>query len=275
MTDLPDRGKPSEITPSRRLSNRDFELVIRRAAELQARDVEDSESDGIDEAEALRIGRELGLSTQYLHRALVEVTGDATSEEGLLVKLYGPLHLSAGRTVRGTSDEVSRTLQSYLEQREFLVVLRRMGDRTIYTRATGLVAGLGRGWSQVVNRSPLLEVAELEVVVHRLEDGFVYVNVSTQLRKERTGTAAGSIIGGSFGTLAAAGPLAALVAPPAALLALPILAGSVWIGRAHYKGVREKVQVQLESLLDRLEHGELMPQDRPRPVLDLPKLPRL
>lgn len=255
---MPERGGEQSGVPGRRLSNRDFELVIRRAAELQAREAEDFSGEGIDEAEALRIGRELGLSTLHLHRALVEVSADAQTESGLMVRLFGPGKVTVGRTVRGTAPEVAQILERHLVDREYLAVLRRLPDRVLYTRASGVGATVGRAMSQAFNRSPLLPVSNLDVAVHPLEEGFAYVTVTSVLRKERIGAGAAAFFGGGTGTAVAGASLAIAIAPPAALLALPLLGASVLAGHSYYSKLVEKVQVQLEFLLDRLEHGELV-----------------
>jgi hypothetical protein len=172
---VPSESAPAEPTsepgisiPGRRLSNRDFELVIRRAAELQAKEGEGLNDEGMEQTEALRIGREIGLSTQHLHRALLEVTGTADRESGFLVKLYGPAGIHAGRTLPGTPAEVAKVLERYLVDREYLAVQRRFPDRTRYVRATGMVAAMGRGWSQVITRAPLRGVASLVVSVRHI-----------------------------------------------------------------------------------------------------------
>ena len=257
MTDLPERPVPGALPEQRRLSNRDFELVIRRAAELQAREAEDLTTDGIEEGEVLRIGRELGLSSQHLHRALVEVTGNETAEAGALTKVFGPATVRAGRTVRGEPAHIAATLERHLVEIEYLAVLRRMYDRVLYTRATGWVAGLGRAWSEVVSRSPLLSVSNLEVATHPLEEGYSYVHLGTELNKDRTSAAVASFLGGGSGTAVTAATLGIAIAPPAAVLALPLLGVSVWGAQVYCRNLRNKVQIQLEFLLDRLEHGEL------------------
>jgi hypothetical protein len=255
VTNLPDR--PGGAPPERRLSNRDFELVIRRAAELQAREAEGPDSDGVTEGELLRIGRELGLSTQYLHRALAEVSGSSVDESGVLTQLFGPVTVRAGRTVRGEAGDVGRLLERYLVEREYLAVLRRFPDRVLLTRATGVAAVMGRAASQIFSRSPLLRVNNLEMAVHDLEEGFTYVNLGTSMQQQRTATAASSLLGGGTSAGLAGAVLGIAIAPPAALVALPILAGAVYGGHIYYEGVLRAVQLQLESLLDRLEHGEL------------------
>ena len=255
---LVDNREPTENLPARRMSNRDFEMVIRRAAELQARDSEGSDSDGIEEAEVLRIGRELGLSTQHLHRALVEVKGSEADETGVFAKLFGPAHVRVGRTLRGDPKEIASVLEGYLVAREYMAVLRRMPDRVVFTRATGASAAVGRAMSKAFNRTPLLPVVNLEMASQRLEEGFSYVSLATSLSGQRTATATTSIVGGGSGTAIGAAVLGIAIAPPAALLALPFLAATMFGGHAYYSGVVRKVQIQLESLLDRLEHGELV-----------------
>jgi hypothetical protein len=256
VTKLPDRPTPPSH-PERRLSNRDFELVIRRAAELQAREAEDVGGAGMTEDEIMRIGRELGLSTQHLHRALAEVGSDIVRESGLFVRLFGPANVRANRAVAGEVEDIARLLERYLVEREFLTVLRRFPDRVLYTRATGFAAAMGRATSHILSRSPLLKVGNLEVGVRPLDEGYAYVTLAASLGTQRTAAAASAFVGGGTGAAIAGAALGIAIAPPAALLALPVLGGALYGGHVYYEGVLRAVQVQLESLLDRLEHGEL------------------
>jgi hypothetical protein len=255
---LPDRSTgPGGSNLPARLSNRDFELVIRRAAELQARDAEGADGDGIDEAEVLRIGRELGLSTQHLHRALAEVQGAGPPEGGVIKWMYGPSSVSVGRTVKGGAAQVARTLENYLVEREYLSVLRRLPDRVLYTRASGATAAVGRAMSKAFNRTPPLGVANLESTVRRIEDDYTYVGLSTTLAGHRAGTALASLGGGLSGGGLVAAVLGIAIAPLAALGGIPIALGVAYGGHLYYSGMVKRIQTQFESLLDRLEHGEL------------------
>ena len=263
MTELPEKaGRPANL-PEPRLSNRDFELVIRRAAELQARDAEGADADGIAEGEVLRIGRELGLSTQHLHRALAEVKGVGETESGVMTRLFGPAEIRVGRTVPGDAAGIAQVLEQYLVNREYLSVLRRFPDRVVLTRAGGATAAVGRAMSRAFNRTPPLSISTLETTVRPLEEGYAFVSLGTSLSGKRSATAAASILGGGSGAALAAAVLGIAIAPPAALLALPILGVSMYGGHAYYENAVERVQVQLESLLDRLEHGELKPPSGP------------
>jgi hypothetical protein len=256
VTRLPDRPKPDRPPPPQRLTNEQFEMVIRRAAELQAR-AADAGADGLSEEEALRIGRELGLSGAHLGQALAEVRGGPDEERGLAAKVMGPSRVGASRAVAGDAAGIARLLESYLVEREYLVVQRRLADRTVFVRATGVVAVVARTTTGLFRRSPLLSVETLDVSVRQLEPGFSYVALATDLKGDRTGyLAGGTVLGGMFGGVGAL-TLAIAVTPAAALVAVPILAAGVGGMRYAYREAARKVGVQLEALLDRLEHGEL------------------
>ena len=262
MANLPERRPERGELVERKLSNRDFELVIRRAAELQAREAEEFGLDGITEAEVLRIGRELGLSVQHLHRALAETGGAGTDEEGVGYRLFGPGVVRASRAVRGEPASVGRLLERYLIEREYLAVVRRYSDRVTFTRATGMMAAMGRATSQMFSRSPMLKVNNLEMTVQPFDGDTSYISLATSVRVQRTTTAASSLVGGTAAAGVGGAFLAIAIAPPAALLALPVIGGSYWLGKTIYDHVVSDIQEQLESLLDRLEHGELPPPMR-------------
>jgi len=78
---FPDRPEGLNLPAERQLTQEQFEMVIRRAAELQARAAEDPAGGALTEAEAIRIGREIGISPVHLRRALAE-TGATRRGEG-------------------------------------------------------------------------------------------------------------------------------------------------------------------------------------------------
>jgi hypothetical protein len=232
-------------------------MVIRRAAELQASQSDDvSDGEGVSEVEVIRIGQELGLSPEHLQRAIAETAG-ARPEQGFLHEVFGPETARASRLVRGDPGKVLRTLERYLVDREFLVVQRRFPDRVVFTRATGILASMGRAVSQTLSRAQPLDVENLDVSCRSLDDGSAWVSIATSLRVNRNTVAASSFVGGGMGATVAGAVLGIAIAPPVALVALPVLGASVFGGRAYYAGVVRDTGVRLESLLDRLEHGEL------------------
>jgi hypothetical protein len=250
--------KPSQDPlPGRPLTTEEFEMVIRRAAELQARSAEESGVEGVSEDEVLRIGRELGLSGTHLGQALAEVRSGGPPEQGVAARIMGDARCSAARAVPGEAPGIARVLEQYLVGQEFLVVQRRLKDRTVFVRASGIMAVMGRAATGVFRRAPLLNVEQLEVSVRQLDPAMAYVVLSSDLRGERRShLVVGSILGGAFGTVSAV-TLGIVVAAPAALVAVPIVAAGLGGMRYAYRETARKVVVQLESVLDRLEHGEL------------------
>ena len=233
-------------------------MVIRRAAELQAKEADQaSGGDSMSGAEVLRIGRELGLSTRHLHQAMAEIDEPRRGKEGIISRVFGPDETRASRTVAGSAESVARQLERYLIEKEYLCVLRRLPDRVLFTRAPGAGAVVGRAMAKAFSRSAMLDVPNLEMAVRPLEDGFAYVTIATSASTSRTTAAATSIVGGGFSAAAAGAFLGIAIAPPVAVLALPVLGGAVLGARAIHLNLLENVHVRLESLLDRLEHGEL------------------
>lgn len=240
------------------MSNEMFEMVIRRAAELQAKEADAaSGGDSMSGAEVLRIGRELGLSTRHLHQAMAEIDEPRAGADGFIGKIFGPDEVRASRTVAGSAESIAKLLEHYLIEKEYLCVLRRFPDRVLFTRAPGAGAAVGRAMSKAFSRSALLDVSNLEMSVRPLEEGYSYVTLSTSMHTSRTTAAATSLVGGGFSAAAAGAFLSIAIAPPVAVLALPVLGGAVFGARAIHHSVLRNVHIRIESLLDRLEHGEL------------------
>jgi hypothetical protein len=253
--------------PARRLSTEQVEAVVRRALELQTHETESTaDSTGVSDEELVRIGGELGIAPAHMRRALAEVSADAAPEPG--GGLLGAARVSASRTVPGNATAVRAHIEKYLLDTQYLAVLRRLPDRTVYEKSGGLQVEMTRVMDAtrivVSGKRPvrigagfdLRTARSVEVAVTKLEDGFSYVTLTLDLSNQRTGYWAG-INGGIGAGAVAAGLVAATVfAPPAALVALPIMGGSVWIARTAYAAVVRRARLHLEALLDHLERGE-------------------
>lgn len=260
--------------PSRTLSTQEMEAVIRRASELQA-STSEAPHDGVTEAELLRIGQEIGLAPEHVQRALAEIRAGAGAV-GRTESALGEGHVSAGRTVRGSAESVAAALDRYMRERECLAVLRRHPERTVYEKERGLRAGIamaseiGRSLGDIGPRVgagfQLRKVRQVEVAVAPLDAEVSHVTLSANLTNIRTGYIAGGAVGGGGSAAAVAAVAAIAIAPPAALLALPVLGGVAWGTWAGYRAVVERTRLHLEALLDTLERGEpLMPAGRRGP----------
>lgn len=270
FTEAPDS---SNLPAERRLTQEQFEMVIRRAAELQARAAEEPGTSGLTESEAVRIGREIGIAPQHLRRALAEAGGAQETSPSVAVRVLGPGWVQASRTVPGSASSVQKHIDRYLVNRERLAPVRRFPERTVYARARGneLARILQVTHDTLVSRKqqPLVgagfklrRAEKVEVAAQPLEEGYCYVTLSADLSNMRTGLAiTGASLGGSFG-LATAAVLGVAIDPAAALLGVPLLPGAMWGTRMAQVKQAVHAQTHLESILDCLERGEPLVLER-------------
>ena len=242
-------------------------MVIRRAAELQARAAEDPAGGGLTEAEAIRIGREIGISPQHLRRALAETGTTEVQAPGMATRVLGPAWVHASRTVPGGAAEVQDEINQYLVGRERLAPIRRFPDRTTYgkSRENEFVRMIQMTQEALQSRKrqppvgagfKLRQAREVEVAVQPLEEGYSYVTLSVDLSNMRTGLAiTGVSLGGGLG-LATAAVLGVAIDPAAALLGAPLLPGAMWGTKMAQVKQAVHAQTHLESILDCLERGE-------------------
>ena len=256
MTQL--RPDPPAPTAGRLLSTTEVEAVIRRAVELQAREGEGPTGapDGMPEAELTRIGKEIGLAPRHIQQALAETSTAPLPADRLVDRRFGPPTIGTSRLLQLPAGRAREELDLHLRNQEWMVVHRRFSDRIVYTRASGFAAEVQRGLSGLSQKYPRLDVPELEVSVREVDDASCYVALRGDLRGLRAGWLGGVAAGASGGVVLAT-VLGIAIAPPAALIGLPILAASAWGPRAGYLHAAAQKRELMESVLDRLEHGEL------------------
>ena len=242
--------------PARRISSQELEAVIRRAVEIQS--AGEWEEEGLSEAEAVRIGKELGLAPETMRRALLDVRARPAAERGVVAGVMGAGTLRALRTVALPAAELAPFLEEYLVRCEQMRVQRRFPGRTRYVRGTGVAAALGRAVSKVGARHPSLGLPQLDVAISAVDEGTALVELSVDYSATRAALATmGAVGGGGAGTAIVVSVLATPIVDPLALLGLPVFAGMMWGMRALYGSAARSTEDRLESFLDRLEHGEI------------------
>ncbi|HEX8362413.1 MAG TPA: hypothetical protein VF613_20000 [Longimicrobium sp.] len=262
MSNLPSKPSPEPGPPARRVSTAELEAVIRRATELQF--ARGDAEEGLPEAEVMRIGKELGLEPAHVRRAILEVRGQPREEKGMMVSVMGPDTVRAARTIRRPAAALGMSLEEYLVKCEFMVVQRRFPDRTRYVRGNGMGAALGRAAAKMGQRSPMLDLRQVDVHVSPADEDTAYVELSVPMGSVRTGLTVGGVVGGGGAGAAAGISTAIMFADPFALVGFPIFGAAVLGARLIYRSVAGGVQERLEAFLDRVEHGELpSPAKRP------------
>jgi len=237
-----------------------LERIIQRAAELQAgeRDI----GEGLTEAEVLALGQDVGIPTRYLRQALLEeqTRSVVTGGTGLFAWLTGPSLLTAERVVPGDRGAVERALTVWMEREESLQVKRRYPDRTSWEPRVGAFASIQRALGAGGKTFALARATEVGGQVTQLETGFSHVRLVADVRGERARRLWGAALLVLWGAvLAGVLPALGALAPWAAVPTAVAWAAALAVARRHRRE-NERIQVGLEQVLDRVEHGEIKPE---------------
>lgn len=251
-------------------SSDQLERVIRRAAELQTS--REALPDRLDADEVMRIGAEVGLQESHLRRALLELRAESLvpeppSDRTLAVRLWGGVHVQANRVVPGDPADVQERFEIYLESAENLRQVRSRAGLSIWEPASDLVSQIRRGLNLSGHGFALAKARRVEVAVQSIEPGRTLVNISADLRNKRaehlggwyTG-AAGTTAGVTLGLVFGAGLAPALVLP---LIGGVAFGGSTMLAKLTLRSERERVELGVQGLLDRMERGGRIQPGRP------------
>jgi hypothetical protein len=253
----------SDLVPSTsRIDRGALERIIQRAAELQAgeRDI----GEGLTEHELLRLGEEVGIPPAYLQRALLEerTRAVATVEPGFRGWLAGPTRLAAQRTVPGEPKRLRDALNQWMTGGELLTVKRRYPEQTSWEAKHDVFSTVKREFKVGGRSYQLSRAKEIVGQVVQLEEGRAHVRLVADLSNTRKAHLS------SAATVAGAGAIASFVGVtlgvmlPVALLPLGIGLLTGFAVARRRRGTMERMQVSLEQVLDRLEHGEIDTQPR-------------
>jgi hypothetical protein len=251
--------------PSRRIDRAALEKILQRAAELQAGEVDTSEE--MTEADLLKLGTEVGIDGRFLRQAMYEQTAlGAPAETGLVARWFGPGTVRAGRVIPGDKAALEEALAHWMAEGEALSVKRRMSDRTVWERQKGFFAEMKRGFGVGGKNYHLAKAHDVTVAVTQLEPGFCHVELTADISHQRSTAVGGSVAGG--GAIAMLGVILLVITSQNTLLldvvaSLPMAVGATvpfLTGKSQLRRV-ERMQLALEQVLDRLEHGEIRPRN--------------
>jgi hypothetical protein len=251
------------MEPGRSLTRREFDEVIRRAAEIAASEPEGGES-GLSEIELLRIAGEVGLEERHVRKALAQVRSAPPTAGGPLTALYGPTFVVASRVVPGTKEDLIETIDNFMVAGRLLQTVRKGARVLQYRPAVDWASQVARAASSTKRKYYVAAAKRVEIRLEQVDD--IRTNIQIEVEPgTRDDYLAGGIIGGVGGgvasgvgvgfAIAAAGPLALGVA--AGIAAGTAVMGAVgWgTGYSHKKRLLD-VRAEVEGILDRLESGE-------------------
>jgi hypothetical protein len=267
------------------LDRQALERVLARAAELQGAGAIPESSDLISESQLLEIGSEVGLSSAMLNQALAEERTRVTvpEERGVVAQIAGASFATATRTVPGTPREVLATIDAWMQHDECLQVQRRFSDRITWEPQRGLFGKLRRTVNVSGRGYYLMDAGQVSATALPVDASRVVVRLDADIhasRARRVGMGGflagmGAVASGLLGLGLVVAHLPLVIAAGAAVL--PFAGGSLAayrVARTH-RSVLGSVQLALEQILDRLEHGDV---ERPGGLLGTisprPKLTR-
>jgi hypothetical protein len=134
--------------PSDKLTRKEVDFVLRRAAEIdtQAPSRHERASDEtLSVGELVRLGEEAGLPSEAVDQALTELRRGAElePEEGALARTLGAGRVVVSRVVSAPIDVVRRAVDRFLRD-QLMTIRRHHGDRIEWERAQGIWPGLVR-----------------------------------------------------------------------------------------------------------------------------------
>lgn len=246
----------------RGVSRKDFEEVIRRAAELAQAD--GATSPDISEAELFKIAAEVGLGEEHVRRALVEVKQSPPVPSGVRA-LWSDPWLTASRVVPGSRDVVAKRIDDFLVSSRLLQQVRQGTDHMVYWPAEDWASQIARAASSTGKKYYIASAKRVEIGLQQVKDDSTWV----ELRVDpgiRNDLLAGAFIGGGTGGVGAGVGLALLMTPAAPLVAGiaagvavggALFGGITWAVARTYRGQVERVKLEMEGVLDQLERGEI------------------
>lgn len=255
--------------PGRSLTRREFDAVIRRAAELSATDPSGGEG-ALTEGELLRIAGEVGLPEAHVRRALAEVrSGEAGG--GPIDRFFGPAVVRVSRVVNGQVDDLVIEIDEFLVASQLLQRVRKGVDMLQYRPAVDWASQVARAASFSSRKYYINAAKSVEVHLEQVDDERVLVEfvVDPGTRGEDLGGAVfgGGLAGGTAGAFSGVG--LAAVAPVGLAVAGGVVVGAgLWAvigvatGRNHRRKI-EEVRDEIEGVLDVLERGD--PLEPPPP----------
>ena len=258
---------PAPVPKQQTLLDRQaLERVLARAAELQGAGSIPDSTEMLSETQLREIGAEVGLTPATINQALAEERTRVTvpEERGFVASIAGGRLASATRTVPGTQSQVMGALDAWMQREECLQVERRFADRITWEPQRGVFGKIKRAVNISGRGYHLVDAQHVSATVLPVDANRVVVRLDADLSASRSRRLAGGSAMTAAGTVGSALLGLGLVIAhlplilAAGLAVIPFVGGAAG-GYAIARGQRKVltgVQLGLEQILDRLEHGD-------------------
>jgi hypothetical protein len=248
--------------PTKRLRPAEVEMILRRAAELNARRwSRDSHSMPSVSTEVLvQVAAAAGIPEQDVRRAMWDLASEKTAEPHTLAwKFYGPARLRAIREVERPPERTLEHLESLLRLEQGLKLRRKTEASSLWD--SGDLLGVVRRTLDFSGHRALLKTQSVELRVEEIDEDRCGANLTADMSNQRGEYLS---LGGILGvTLAVLFVLAGVQNPLFFLGVLPALAAPAFGFRFAYHRACAEIRRSLEDLLDAAEEGPPLEEEEP------------
>ena len=251
-----------ESEPSKRLRPAEVEMILRRAAELNARrwSRDSNDTPSVSPEVLVQVAAAAGIPEQDVRRAMWDLASEKTAEPHTLGwKLYGPARLRAVREVERPSERTREYLESLLRLEQGLKLRRKTEASSLWD--SGDMLGVVRRTLDFSGHRALLKTHSVELRVEEVDEDRCGANLTADLSNQRGEyLSLGGLIGA---TLAVLFVLAGFQNPLFFLGVLPALAAPGFGFRFAYRKACAEIRRTLEDLLDAAEEGPPQEEEEP------------
>src|SRR5215218_4555289 len=171
----------------KRLRPAEVEMILRRAAELNARrwtrDTEDAPS--VSPEVLVQVAAAAGIPEQDVRRAMWDVSSEKTAEpHSFARRFYGPARLRAVRDVERPAESVDEDLESLLRLEQGLKLRKKTELGSLWDPGDEL--GVVRRTLDFSGNRTLLKAGSVELRVEEVDDSLCEANLTAELSNQRT-----------------------------------------------------------------------------------------
>jgi hypothetical protein len=240
--------------PTKRLRPAEVEMILRRAAELNARrwQRDDNGPPSVSPEVLVQVAAAAGIPEQDVRRAMWDLASEKTAEPHTLAwKAYGPARLRAVREVERPQQKTREHLESLLRLEQGLKLRRKTESSSLWD--SGDLLGAVRRTLDFSGDRALLKTQSVELRVEPLDADRCDANLTADVSNQRGEYLS---LGGIIGvTLAVLFVLAGAQNPLFFLGVLPALAAPALAFKLAYEKACADIRRSLEDLLDAAEEG--------------------
>jgi hypothetical protein len=245
-----------------RLGPAEVEMVLRRAAELNARrwsrDSDDTPS--VSPEILVQVAAAAGIPEQDVRRAMWDLASEKTAEPHTFAwKVYGPARLRAVRQVERPPERTREYLESLLRLEQGLKLRRKTEASSLWD--SGDMLGVVRRTLDFSADRALLKTRSIELRVEEIDEDHCDANLTADLSDQRGECLS---LGGILGVTLAVLFVLAGVQNPLFFLGVPPALAAPGLGfRFAYHKACAEIRHALESLLDAAEEGPPYEEEEP------------